>query len=108
VLCMGMRLEQRRRHERTLLRHYHRALCAHGVRDYPLRRLRLRYRAELVAIVLVAVMVLDQVDFTEDEASKFVGRVDAALADAHASRLLTVLGVVLRVRRWFRRWFLRA
>jgi hypothetical protein len=107
LLCMGMRPEQRRRHERALLRHYHRALCSHGVRDYPLRRLRLRYRAELVAIVLVAVLVLDGVDFTEDEASKYVGRVDAALADAHASRLLTVLGVVLRVRRWFRRWFLR-
>jgi hypothetical protein len=108
LLCVGMRPEQRRRHERALLRYYHRALCAHGVRDYPLRGLRLRYRAELVAIVLVAVLVLDGVDFTEDEASKYVGRVDAALADAHASRLLTVLGVVLRVRRWFRRWFLRA
>jgi hypothetical protein len=107
LLCMGMRPEQRRLHTRALLRHYHRALCAHGVRDYPLRRLRLRYRAELVAIVLVAVLVLDGVDFTEDEASKFAGRIDAALADAHASRMLTVLGVVLRVRGWFRRWFLR-
>ena len=34
LLCMGMRPEQRRRHERALLRHYHRALCAHGVSDY--------------------------------------------------------------------------
>jgi hypothetical protein len=108
LLCMGMRPEQRRRHQRALLRHYHRALCAHGVRDYPLRRLRFRYRAELVASVLVTVLVLDAVDFTEDAASNFAGRVDAALADAHASRMLTVLGVVLRVRRWFRRWFRRA
>jgi hypothetical protein len=107
LLCMGMRPEQRRRHERALLRHYHRALCAHGVRDYPLRRLRLRYRAELVAIVLVAVLVLDGVDFTEDFASMYAGRIDAALTDARASRMLTVLGVVLRVRRWFRRWFHR-
>jgi hypothetical protein len=105
VLCMGMRAEQRRRHQRALLRHYHRALCAHGVRDYSLRRLRLRYRAELVAIVLVTVLVLDGVNFSEDEASQFAGRVDAALADARASRLLSLLGVVLRVRRWFRRWF---
>jgi hypothetical protein len=105
---MGMRPEQRRRHERALLRHYHRALCSHGVRDYPLRRLRFRYRAELVAVVLVTVLVLDGVNFTADEASQFAGRVDAALVDARASRLLAVLGVVLRVRRWFRRWFRRA
>ena len=104
LLCMGMRPEQRRRHERTLLRHYHRALCAHGVRDYPLRRLRLRYRAELVSVAVVTVMVLNEVDLGEDAAANFAGRVDAALADAHASRLLTVLGMVLRVRRWFRRW----
>jgi hypothetical protein len=107
LLCMGMRPEQRRRHERALLRHYHRALCAHGVRDYTLPMLRLRYRIELVAIVVIAVLVLDEVDFSEDEASKLAGRIDTALADAHASRLLTVLGVVLRVRRWFRRWFRR-
>jgi hypothetical protein len=104
VLCMGMRPEQRRQHQRALLRHYHRALCAHGVRDYPLRRLRFRYRAELVAIVLVTVLVLDGVNFTEDEASQFAGRVDAALADARASRMLAMLGMVLRVRRWFRSW----
>lgn len=108
LLCMGMRPEQRRRHERALLRHYHRALCAHGVRDYPLRRLRFRYRAELVAIVLVAVLVLDGVNFSEAEASQHAGRVDAALVDARASRLLSILGVVLHVRRWFRRWFRRA
>jgi hypothetical protein len=105
---MGMRPELRRRHERALLRHYHRALCAHGVRGYSLRRLRLRYRAELVAVVVVAVLVLNEVGFTADEASKFAGRVDAALADARASRLLTVLGVALHARRWFRRWFRRA
>jgi Protein of unknown function (DUF1679) len=108
VLCMGMCPEQRRRHERALLRHYHRALCAHGVRDYPLRRLRLRYRAELVAIVMVTVLVLDGVDFTEHEALQLAGRIDAALADARSLRLLSVLGVVLRVRRWFRSWFRRA
>jgi hypothetical protein len=107
LLCMGMRPEQRRRHERALLRHYHRALCAHGVRDYPLRSLRLRYRAELIAIVVVTVLVLDGVDFTEDAVATFAGRADAALADARASSLLTVLGAVLRVRRWFRRWFRR-
>jgi hypothetical protein len=108
ALCMGMRPEQRRRHERALLRHYHRALCAHGVGDYPLRRLRLRYRVELVSIAALTVLVLDGVDFPEDAASTFVGRLDTALADAHTSRLLTVLGVVLRVGRWFRRWFRRA
>jgi hypothetical protein len=107
LLCMGMRPEQRRRHLRALLRHYHRALRAHGVRDYSLPGLRLRYRVELVAMVVVTVLVLDGVDFTEDAASWFAGRIDAALADAHASRLLTVLGVVLRVRRWFRRWSAR-
>ncbi|HKU37202.1 MAG TPA: oxidoreductase family protein [Polyangiales bacterium] len=107
LLCVGMRPELRRRHERALLRHYHRKLCEHGVRDYSLRRLRIRYRQELVAMVVVTVLVLDGVDFTEDRAARFAGRVDAALVDGRASRLLAVLGVVLRVRRWFRSWFRR-
>jgi len=102
---MAMRPEQRRAHTPALLRHYHRALCAHGVRGYSLRSLRLRYRQELVAVVLVTVIVLDQVDINEDEASQLAGRVDAALVDARASRLLSVLSVWLRVRRWFRRVF---
>jgi hypothetical protein len=103
LLCMGMTTEQRRKHESALLRHYHRALCAQGVRDYSLRSLRLRYRAELVAIVLVSVLVFDGVAFTEEEAATFAGRIDAALTDARASSMLTVLSVVLRIRRWFRR-----
>jgi len=102
LLCMGMRPELRRQHEGALLRHYHRALCAHGVRDYSLRALRFRYRAELVAIAVVAVLVFDSVAFSEEEASKLAGRVEAALIDARASRLLSVLGVTLRVRRWLR------
>lgn len=111
VLCMGMRPEQRRLHARSLLRHYHRALCNHGVRDYSLRSLRLRYRQELVAILMVTVIVLEQVDFTgyEDDTPKTIAsRLDTALADARVPRLLTVLGEVLRIRRWFRRLFARA
>jgi hypothetical protein len=107
LLCVGMRPELRRQHQRALLQYYHRALRAHGVRDYSLRSLRLRYRAELVAIVLVTVLVFDGVEFTEPEAARFAGRVDAALADARAVRLLTILGVVLRIRRWFRGLFRR-
>jgi sirohydrochlorin ferrochelatase len=67
--------------------------------------LRFRYRAELIAIVVVTVLILDGAHMTEDAVAKFAGRVDVALADAHASRLLAFLGVVLRVTRWFRRWF---
>jgi hypothetical protein len=104
-LLAMLRPEQRRLHERALLRHYHRALCAHDVRGYPLRMLRFRYRAELIAIVVVTVLILDGAHMTEDAVAKFAGRVDVALADAHASRLLAFLGVVLRVTRWFRRWF---
>ncbi len=107
LLCMGLSVTQRRQHERALLYHYHRALCAHGVRDYPLRRLRFRYRTELVAIVLVTVLVLDGVNLSEDQAETFAGRLDAALADARVSRLLAALGMVIRVRRWFRSWFRR-
>jgi hypothetical protein len=103
LLCMGMLPEQRRRHERVLLSHYHRALCAHGVRDYSLSMLRFRYRAELVSTAVVAVLVLDGADFTEEAAATYAGRVDAALIDARATRLLSFLGVVVRVRRWFRR-----
>ena len=105
LLCMGMRPEQRRQHTPALLRHYHRALCAHGVRDYSLRSLRLRYRQELIAVVLITVIVLDQVDFGQDAASQFAARIDAALVDARAARLLAVLGLWLRVRRWVKRLF---
>ncbi|HKP63043.1 MAG TPA: oxidoreductase family protein [Polyangiales bacterium] len=108
LLVMGLRPEQRRLHGRALLRHYHRALCAHGVRNYSLRRLRMRYREELVAMVVLTVLVLTGVDFTEDGAARYAGRVDAALADDHTSRLLTVIGVLLPVLRWFRRLFGRA
>ena len=110
VLCMGMRPELRRRHSGALLRHYHRALQAHGVHDFPLRTLRFRYRQELITSVLIAVLAFDALDFAghEDDAPRVIAtRVEAAVADAHVSALLTLFGLILRVRRWLRRLFTR-
>ena len=101
LLCMGMRPEQRRLHEQALLAHYHRALCAHGVRNYPLRKLRMRYRQEQIAIVMVTVMILDGVAFTDEGVARYATRVEALLTEGHASRMLSVVGFMLRIRRWF-------
>jgi hypothetical protein len=109
VLCMSLRPELRRRHTGALLRHYHRALQAHGVRDYSLRALRHRYRQELVAAVVISVLAFDTLDFDdEDDAPRLIGtRVEAALIDARISGLLALLGAWLRFRRWLVRLFTR-
>jgi hypothetical protein len=110
VLCMSLRPEQRRRHAGALLRHYHQALRAHGVRGYSLRALHYRYRQELVATVVISILAFDTLDFAEheDDAPRLIAsRVDAALADGHVVPMLAVLGAWLRVRRWLRRVFAR-
>jgi hypothetical protein len=111
VLCMSLQPETRRRHASTLLRHYHRALRAHGVRDYSLRALHYRYRQELVTAVVISILAFDTLDFAEHEDGTprlIASRVDAALADGHVVPMLVVLGAWLRFRRWLRRLFARA
>ncbi|HWE68616.1 MAG TPA: phosphotransferase [Acidimicrobiales bacterium] len=55
----------RRRHELDLLTHYHEALCARGVADYPLEQLRLDTRRDAFGGVLMAIVASMVVQRTE-------------------------------------------
>ncbi|MFI5308822.1 MAG: oxidoreductase family protein, partial [Polyangiales bacterium] len=109
ILCMGMRPEERRAHTDALLRHYHQALCRHGVRGYSLRSLRRRYREEMTAAVIIGVLAFDTLDFDVPGgqlAATMIGqRVDLALRDARVGRLLLLMLVMIRIRRFFARIF---
>ena len=57
--------EERRTHELDLLAHYHQALCARGVRDYPLEQLRADTRRDSFGGVLMAIVASMVVERTE-------------------------------------------
>jgi hypothetical protein len=105
VLAMGLRPELRRAHEDELLRHYHAALQAHGVRRYSLRALKQRYRQEMGKELLVAVLAFDALDFAVDGgevfAEMFLGRLNSALGDLETERLLARMILVIRPLRPF-------
>jgi hypothetical protein len=93
IVAMGLRPELRRAHEDELLRHYHAVLRAHGVRGYSLRKLRARYRQEMAAQVLIAVVAFGSLDFDVDRGEMltelFGGRLNQALVDLRFEALLT-------------------
>jgi hypothetical protein len=92
VLTMGLAPDVRRAHEDALLRHYHAALEARGVRGYSLRALKRRYRQEMAAQVFVAVVASDALDFGAERGEMFTAlfgeRLNTALADLRTDRLL--------------------
>lgn len=102
---MGLRPELRRAHEDELLRHYHAALQAHGVRGYSLRTLKQRYRQEMGSQMLVAVLAFDALDFAVDHGETFtemfLGRLDSALGDLRTERLFAWMILVIRPLRPF-------
>lgn len=108
VICVGLRPELRRRHARELLDHYHRALCAQGVRGFSRLHLGLRYRQEMVAMVLVGVLAFDTLDFGhvgQDAAAIMANRIEQALRDARVRWILRFMGWMMRVQRALR-WML--
>ena len=109
IVGLGLRPESRRAHEDALLRHYHAALLAEGVRGYGLRMLRLRYREELAAQVLVAVVVFETLDFDveggEQMTQMFIERLCFALEDAHVAALLAgMIALLWPIRPLYRAW----
>jgi len=106
VICVGLRPELRRRHARELLDHYHRALRANGVRGFSRAHLGLRYRQEMVAMVLVGVLAFDTLDFGhvgQDAATTMATRIEHALCDANVRWILRVMGWMMRVQRAWKR-----
>jgi hypothetical protein len=105
VICVGLRPELRRRHARVLLDHYHRALCAKGVRGFSRLSLGLRYRQEMVAMVLVGVLAFDTLDFGEvgQAGADIMGtRIEHSLRDARVRWILGFMGALMHVQRFFR------
>ena len=109
VLNMGMQSELRRAHEDELLRHYHAALCARGVKHYRFRTLKRRFREELLAMVSLCVIWFDTLDFSvaggEHFATTLATRLEQAVVDARIATLVQPLLWLLRARRWLRRLF---
>ena len=106
VICVGLRPELRRRHARELLDHYHRALRAEGVRGFSRAHLGLRYRQEMVAMVMVGVLAFDTLDFGEvghDAATTLGSRIEHALRDANVKWILRMMGWMMRVQRAWKR-----
>jgi len=111
LLSVGLTPELRRRHGRALLRHYHRRLCALGVRGYGRLLMKYRFRQELVAIVIIVVLAFDTLDFGgaggQRTAELMGARIESAVADAHVIPLLELFAVWFGLRRWLRRWGVR-
>jgi thiamine kinase-like enzyme len=107
LLALGMSPALRRAHQRELLRHYHARLRELGVQDYPYRALELRFRQEMAAMVLIGVLALESLDFSnpdgERAASAFVSKVEAAVTDARVYRVIAALLLLVGVQRFFRR-----
>ena len=111
VICVGLRPELRRKHASELLDHYHRALRAEGVRGFSRLALGLRYRQEMVAMVLVSVLAFDTLDFGEvgqEAATTMATRIEHALRDARVRLILRVMGALMHLRRFFKRLFGRS
>jgi aminoglycoside phosphotransferase (APT) family kinase protein len=64
-LGTSMRVEDRRAHERDLVRHYHSALCAHGVVDYDAEQCWSDYRLHAIHGLQVGIFGLGAVKRTE-------------------------------------------
>jgi len=108
VLCVGLLPEVRRAHGSALLRHYHRALVAHGVRGFSRYALGLRFRQEMVAMVLIGVLAFDTLDFGvagHETAATLATRIDVALRDARVGWILRVMLVPLKLQQALRRLF---
>ena len=91
----------RRQHESDLVRRYHARLEEHGIRGYSQRSLRMAYRNGTVLLVFAApVLGGTSLDFSSERgtalAEAMVERVDAALRDCNARRVLWMMPWVIR------------
>ena len=99
-LVLSLSVELRREHEDALLRRYHAGLIEHGVTDYSLRKLKNGYREGTIQLVGGIPILAGSLDFTSDRgtalASSAMDRLEAALDDRNAKRMLQLLPWILR------------
>ena len=91
----------RRQHEDALVRRYHAHLREHGVRNYSLRSLRMGYRFSTAMLAVAAPgLAGSNHDFSSERGTAFVEclieRIDAAMRDCNARRLLRTMPWALR------------
>ncbi|MEE8338293.1 MAG: phosphotransferase, partial [Dehalococcoidia bacterium] len=103
LLALSLDVELRRAHEEELVALYHSTLVEHGVDGYPLSRLKRDYSGALLTLIPFAVVVGSNLDLTSERGQALAGvafrRMDAALDDHKAGRLLRMAPWALRVGR---------
>jgi hypothetical protein len=99
-LVLSLPVELRRAHEEVLLRRYHDALVAHGVTDFSWRRLKSSYREGAIQMLGGIPILAGSLDFTSERgvalADAGMDRMEAALNDHNAERMLRILPWALR------------
>jgi len=100
-MILSLTTSLRRAHQQRLLRLYHDALAAAGVRDYGWRAARRDYRAgvyENLMKLFAAVAAIDADDATK---RRMLERVDAAARDHHLLAVALLTRVFLPLRGWW-------
>jgi aminoglycoside/choline kinase family phosphotransferase len=108
-LVQSISVEQRRETEQELLAHYHAQLVEHGVRGYPLSKLKNDYQLSIVVMYLMFAGGVDQFDTSAERSDalfhSMYERLDAAMVDWKVGRLLKVLPLLVpffKLSAWFR------
>jgi hypothetical protein len=99
-LALSLTVEVRRAHEDELLKLYHSTLVEHGVDDYKFSQLKRDYAGSLVTLIPFAVVASAALDLTSERgealANALFGRMDEALAEHKAGRLLRIAPWAIR------------
>jgi hypothetical protein len=99
-LVLSLPVELRRAHEEALLRRYHEALVGHGVTGFSWRKLKSSYREGSIQMLGGIPILAGSLDFTSERgvalADASMDRVEAALDDHNAERMLRILPWALR------------
>ncbi len=99
-LVLSLPVELRREHEDALLQRYHEALIGHGVTDFSMRNLKAGYRDGTIQMLGGIPILAGSLDFTSERgvalSDAAMDRMEAALNDRNAKRLLQILPWLLR------------
>lgn len=99
-LVLSLPVEVRRQHEEALLRRYHAGLVANGVTDFSWRKLKSSYREGAIQMLGGIPILAGSLDFSSERgvalAEAGMDRVEAALGDHNAERMLRILPWALR------------
>jgi len=99
-LVLSLPIALRREHEEALLHRYHDGLMQHGVTDFSMRKIKAGYRDGTIQMVGGIPILAGSLDFSSDRgvalAEAAMDRMEAALHDRNAKRMLQALPWILR------------